>query len=99
MSKGIWQRLDAKRIVESFPSLDIRALHREGLRSGTWSRGWGEHAVRVELIDQGTARVSYLIGHPAFEYVELDRTPAVIPRQPDIRGRGLTLTHLLRRLD
>jgi hypothetical protein len=63
-----------RRTVEHFPSLDIRALHREGLQAGAWSSGWGSGAVRVELIDQDTAQVSYSIGRPAFEDVELDRT-------------------------
>ncbi len=62
-----------QRTVEHFPSLDIRALYREGLRTGTWSLGWGG-TVRVDIIKEDIARVSCSIGRPAFEDVELDHT-------------------------
>ncbi len=63
-----------RRTVEHFPSLDLRELYRDGLQARAWSSGCGSGVVRVDLIDQGTARISYSIGYPAFEDVALDRT-------------------------
>jgi hypothetical protein len=63
MSRGTWPRWDARRTVESVLDLDVRVLHREGLRPGcrsviTWSGGWGKAAVGVEFFDKDSVLIS-----------------------------------------
>jgi len=81
MSKGAWQRHDARRTVESVLDLDIRELHRAGLIPGktlevTWSRGWSASSVAVSLIDFDNARIISRSpnGRPFSEPVALERT-------------------------
>jgi hypothetical protein len=80
MSKGSWQRLDARRTVESVLGLDIRSLHREGLRPGNralvgWFGGWGDASVRVEYIDPDHVCIASLRdGQVVLEQVTLERT-------------------------